>query len=137
MLLLRSVFLCFNSQIFLFFFKYCSIHIKKLHSIKVTKNLESILFCGLLICTFDSDFRKVGQFTTFEKSQVLGTISFFQFCTHYFFQVCRPIFSYAKKMEIQVLDRNTMCIWSHNMMKQRVFYLWEFLILFIWNECTK
>ena len=29
---------------------------------------------GLLICTFDSDFRKVGQFATLEKSQVLGTI---------------------------------------------------------------
>ena len=32
-------------------------------------------------------FRKVGQFATLEKSQDLGTI-FFQFCTHYFFQVC-------------------------------------------------
>ena len=28
----------------------------------------------LLICTFDSDFRKVGQFASIEKSQALGTI---------------------------------------------------------------
>ena len=32
---------------------------------------------SLLICTFDADIRKVGQFATLEKSQVLGTIFFF------------------------------------------------------------
>ena len=36
---------------------------------------------GLLICTFDSDFRKVGQFATLEKYQVLGTIFFFSSAT--------------------------------------------------------
>ena len=77
----------------------------------------------LLLCTFDSDFRNLNNFPTLKKYQVLGTILFFQFCNHYFFQVCRPIFLYAKKMEIQVLDRNTMCIWSRNMMKQSVLSL--------------
>ena len=81
------------------------------------------------ICSFDSGFRNKSMILTLEKSQVFGTILFFSFAT---IHVCRPIFSYAKKIEIQVLDWNTMCIWSRNMMKQRVF--WEFIVLFIWNE---
>ena len=65
---------------------------------------------GLLICTFDSDFRKVCQFATLEKSQVLGTIVFFQFNTHYFFQVCRPIFLYANHMEQIGLCSFRLCV---------------------------
>jgi hypothetical protein len=42
MLLLRSVILCFHSQKkYTFFFKHCSVRIKKLHSIKVTKNWKT------------------------------------------------------------------------------------------------
>ena len=40
-----------------------------------------------------------------------------------FFQVCRTIFLCAKEMEIQVLDQNTMCIWSPNLMTPRGFFL--------------
>ena len=36
-----------------------------------------------LFCTFDSKFRNQGKFPTLEKSQVLGTWNFFQFCNHY------------------------------------------------------
>ena len=59
------------------------------------------LVLGLSICTFDSDFRKLGQFATLEKYQVLGTI---------YFLIQHPLFFTG--LEIQVLDQNTMCIWS-------------------------
>ena len=80
--------------------------------------------------------RTVGQFATLEKSQVLGTFFFLSVPYPLFFQVCRTIFLCAKEMEIQVLDQNTMCIWSPNLMTPRGFfcYLWEFIILFIWNQ---
>ena len=35
-----------------------------------------------LFCTFDSKFRNQGKFPTLEKSQVLGTWIFFQFCNY-------------------------------------------------------
>ena len=96
-----------------------------------------LIFTKFIFLSFSALwFWQVGQFATLGKSQVLGTIFFFSAEPIIFFQVCRPIFLYAKKMEIQVLDQNTMCIWSLNMMKQRVLYLWEFIILFIWNEYT-
>ena len=53
------------------------------------------------ICSFDSGFRNKSMILTLEKSQVFGTILFFSFAT---IHVCRPIFLYAKKIEIQVLD---------------------------------
>ena len=37
----------------------------------ISKNQGLEKLSGLLICTFDSYFRKVGQFATLEKSQVL------------------------------------------------------------------
>ena len=67
--------------------------------------------------------RTVGQFASLEKSQVLGIFFFLSVPHPLFFQVCRTIFLCAKEMEIQVLDQNTMCIWSPNLMTPRGFFL--------------
>ena len=85
---------------------------------------------GLLICTFDSDFRKVGQFTTLEKYQVLGTI-FFSSATIIFFRFADLYCYMPRKWKSGAGSiYNVQCA-SRNMMKQRVSYLWEFIILFI------
>ena len=90
------------------------------------------LVLGLSICTFDSDFRKLGQFATSEKSQFLGTLFFssspitfyrspiiFLRGTHYFLQVWKSRCWIKTQCAFEVIKSWVI----NNMMKQRVFYL--------------